>query len=100
MVITPIPIPAGEIRTMNEEPIKICASCGAEYSLEAVTCGDCGGKLVFPQEYEKLSIPLKEAEAQILIREGSVDYLRELAGLLEKNGLRSAIRFHGCTPGT
>lgn len=85
---------------MNEEPIKICSSCGAEYSLEAMTCADCGGKLVFPQEYEKLSVPLEEAEEKILIRQGSVGHLRELAALLQKNGIRSAIRFHGCPPGT
>ena len=85
---------------MNEEPIKICSSCGAEYSLEAVTCADCGGNLVFPQEYEKRSVPLEEAEAGILIRQGSVGYLRELGVLLKKDGIRSAIRFHGCAPGT
>ena len=85
---------------MNEEPIKICSSCGAEYSLEAVTCADCGGNLVFPQEYEKRSVPLEEAEEGILIRQGSVGYLRELGELLKKSGIRSAIRFHGCAPGT
>jgi ribosomal protein L40E len=85
---------------MNEEPIKICSSCGAEYSLEAVTCADCGGNLVFPQEYERRSVPLEEAEEAILIRQGSVDYLRELGELLQKNGIRAAIRFHGCPPGT
>ena len=85
---------------MNEEPIKICASCGAEYSLEAMTCADCGGKLVFSQEFEKLSIPLEDAEEKTLIRQGSVGHLRELGALLKKKGIRSAIRFHGCPPGT
>jgi uncharacterized OB-fold protein len=85
---------------MNEEPIKICSSCGEEYSPEAVTCADCGGTLVFPQEYEKRSIPLGEVEAEILIRQGPVGYLRELGELLKKNGIRSDIRFHGCAPGT
>jgi predicted amidophosphoribosyltransferase len=49
---------------MIEEPVKICSSCGAEYSLEAVTCADCGGSLVFPHEYEKRSVPLKEDDAR------------------------------------
>ena len=85
---------------MDEAPIKICSQCGAEYSLEAVSCADCGGALVFSSEYEKRSVPLEEDEAQVLVREGSVSYLRELGELLQKNGIRSDIRFHGCAPGT
>lgn len=85
---------------MAEEPIKICSSCGEEYSLEAITCADCGGTLVFPQEYEKRSVPLEEEEAEVLVRQGSATYLRELGGLLNKNGIRTDIRFHGCPPGT
>jgi ribosomal protein L40E len=85
---------------MNEEPIKICSDCGAEYSPEAVTCADCGGTLVFPREYEKRSVPLEEEEAQTLIREGSAPYLRELGELMKKTGIRTDIRFHGCAPGT
>ena len=85
---------------MNEEPIKICSKCGEEYSLEALTCAECGGALVFPQEYEKRSVPLEEEEAQVLIRQGSVSYLRELSELLRKNGIRTDIQFHGCPPGT
>jgi ribosomal protein L40E len=37
---------------MNEQPYKICSNCGAEYSIEALSCADCGGNLVFPQKYE------------------------------------------------
>jgi hypothetical protein len=85
---------------MNDEPIKICSNCGEEYSLEALTCAECGGALVFPQEYEKRSVPLEEEEAKVLIRQGAVSYLRELGGLLKKNGIRSDIQFHGCPPGT
>ena len=85
---------------MIEEPIKICSSCGGEYSLEALTCADCGGKLVSPHEYEKRSVPLEQEEAEILVRQGSVGYLRELGKLLKKNGIQTDIRFHGCPPGT
>ena len=85
---------------MDEEPIKICSNCGAEYSIEAVACADCGGTLVFPTEYEKRSIPLEEVEAEILVRQGPVGYLKELSELLKKNGIRTDIRFHGCPPGT
>jgi ribosomal protein L40E len=85
---------------MNEEPIKICSKCGEEYSPEALTCVECGGKLVSPQEYEQRSVPLEDNEAQNLVRQGPADYLRELGELLKKNGIRSDIRFHGCPPGT
>jgi hypothetical protein len=85
---------------MNEEPIKICSNCGEEYSPEAFTCVECGGTLVLPQEYEKRSVPLEEEEARVLIRQGSVSYLRELSALLKKNGIRTDIQFHGCPPGT
>ena len=85
---------------MNEEPIKICSKCGEEYSLEAVTCADCGGDLVFPQQYKKPSVPLEENEADTLVRQGPVGYLRELGELLKKSGIRTDIRFHGCPPGT
>lgn len=85
---------------MGEEPIKICSNCGAEYSLEALTCADCGGTLVFPQQYERRYEPLEDAEAEILIRQGQVQYLRELSELLKKKGIRTDIRFHGCAPGT
>jgi hypothetical protein len=85
---------------MNEHPIKICPVCGAEYSPEAVTCADCGGQLVFPQEYEKRSGPLEETDVGVLIRQGPEGYLRELGELLKKDGIRSEVRFHGCEPGT
>jgi len=85
---------------MNEEPIKICSQCGAEYSLEAMICADCGGELVFPDAYQERSVPLEEAEEKILIRQGTADYLKELDALLKKDGIRTAIRFHGCEPGT
>ena len=60
---------------MNEEPINICSNCGAEYSPEAQICADCGGKLLFPQEYEERFEAPSEAEELALIREGFFGYL-------------------------
>ncbi len=85
---------------MKEEPIKICSKCGAEYSPEAMVCADCGGELVFPSQYHERSVPLEEEQETILVRQGPADYLKELDVLLKKNGIRTAIRFHGCEPGT
>jgi hypothetical protein len=85
---------------MNEDPIKICSDCGAEYSIEATACADCGGVLVFSSEYKRRSVPLEDEEARALIRQSQLPYLRELDELLKKNGIRTDIRFHGCEPGT
>ena len=88
---------------MNENPIKICSKCGAEYSLEAQVCADCGGRLVFPQSYEKRFEAPAEEEEQILIREATFGYLKELLEHMTKKGIRAGIRFHaqvprGCSP--
>lgn len=85
---------------MNERSIKICLKCGGEYSLEALTCADCDGKLVFPEEYEKRYVPPEETEAEALVREGPENYLRELVSLLKREGIQATIRFHGVSPGT
>ena len=85
---------------MNEEPKKICSSCGAEYAIKAEICADCGGTLVSPEEYETRDIPLTEDEEKTLVREGPIGYLKELAEHLKQKGIRAAIRFHGGTPGT
>lgn len=84
---------------MKEEPIKICSSCGAEYSLMAQTCADCGGTLVSPEEYETRYVPLTEEEELVLIREGSAGYLRELSAHMMKRGVRASILLHGANRG-
>jgi hypothetical protein len=84
---------------MKEEPIKICSSCGEEYSFKAFECADCGGKLVLPQDYEKRFVPLADEEEKTFIREGPVGYLQELEAELKKKGIRAAIRFLGGEPG-
>ena len=85
---------------MNEEQIKMCSKCGAEYSLQAVSCADCGGDLVSPQEYETRFVPLSEDEDHVLVKEGSAGYLKELAGRMIRDGIRSNIRYHGGVPGS
>ena len=83
---------------MKEEPIKICSDCGAEYSLHAQSCADCGGKLVFPQDYKERFVPLEEEEEQICIREGVIDLIEELKEHMTKSGIRAVIRLHRETP--
>ena len=88
---------------MNELPIKICSKCGGEYSVEAQACADCGGALVFPQDYEKHYEAPVEEEAFVLVREAPFGYLKELLEHLTKKGVCSGIRFHtqeegSCSP--
>jgi ribosomal protein L40E len=85
---------------MTEEPIKICSNCGAEYSVEAQICADCGGKLLFPEAYEKLFEPLTSDEELVLIREAPPGYINELMGHMRKAGIRADVQSHAAPPGT
>lgn len=82
------------------DPIKVCPYCGAEYDAGAQLCADCGGKLVFQTNDRGDIAPLAREEAQALVREDAVGYLRELARELAARGIRSAIVFHAPAPGT
>lgn len=85
---------------MTNEAIKVCTHCGAEYDASAQVCADCGARLVFRTDERGDIAPLDESQAQALVREGGVDYLRELARELAGQGIRSAIVFHAPGPGT
>jgi predicted amidophosphoribosyltransferase len=85
---------------MNEQRIKICASCGAEYAPDAQVCADCGGKLLFPEEYEKLFQPLTETDELVLIRQAPIGYINELMEHMRKAGIRAGIALHAQPPGT
>lgn len=85
---------------MNEEPTKICSACGAEYSREAQVCADCGGKLIFPRDYDKRFEVLPEEEERVLVREAPFGYLKELVEHMTKKGIPADIRFHAQVPET
>ena len=85
---------------MNELPIKICSKCGEEYDIDAQACADCGGTLVFPQDYVKRYEAPAEEEALVLVREAPFGYLKELLEHLTKKGIRSGIRFHAQEQGS
>jgi len=86
--------------SVNEQPIKICSKCGAEYSLEAQVCADCGGPLVFPQDYRKRVETPAEGEELVLIREATLGYLKELMEHMTKKGIWAGIRLHDQEPRT
>jgi predicted amidophosphoribosyltransferase len=85
---------------MTDQAIKVCSHCGAEYDASAQVCADCGARLVFRTDDYGDVAPLAEDEAQVLVREGAVGYLRELAREFAAQGIRSAIVFHAPAPGT
>lgn len=85
---------------MDEQPVKICVYCGAEYALDAQSCADCGGPLEFSGGDSQRTAPIEEGEAVVLVRQGAVGYLRELEQLLTRAGMPAGIRFHGSAPGT
>jgi predicted amidophosphoribosyltransferase len=84
---------------VSKLPTKICSSCGAEYSIEAQVCADCGGKLVSPQDYEKRFEPPADDEERVLIREAPFGYLKELLERMTRGGIQAFIRFHARVPG-
>jgi predicted amidophosphoribosyltransferase len=84
---------------VNQHPFKICSKCGTEYSVEAQVCADCGGTLVFPQDYGKRFEAPAEGEDLVLIREATLGYLKELLELVAKKGIRAGIRLHDQEPG-
>lgn len=83
----------------GEELVKICSDCGAEYSPQAEVCADCGGTLISPRDYEARQVPLAQEEEKVLVREGPVRYLEELARHMNRKGIRSTVRYHGAVPG-
>ncbi|MBP2681351.1 MAG: hypothetical protein H6Q78_1214 [Candidatus Krumholzibacteriota bacterium] len=85
---------------MNELPIKICSKCGGEHDIDAQVGADCGGTLVFPQDYEKRYEAPAQEEEVVLVREASFGYLKELLGHLTRKGIWAGIRFHGQVPGS
>jgi predicted amidophosphoribosyltransferase len=84
---------------MNEQPVKVCVYCGAEYALDAQSCADCGGPLEFADGDLQPVASIEEGETVVLVRQGAVGYLRELEQLLTRAGIPAGIRFHGCAPG-
>lgn len=85
---------------MSSDAVKICSHCGAEYDASAERCADCGEKLVFRTDDHGDIAPLERDEAQALVREGGLRYLKELARELAGQGIRSAIVLHAPGPGT
>lgn len=83
--------------------IKVCPDCSTEYFPHIRNCADCGTVLVLPEEYkktqeEKKRCMEKAVENRIVVREGDLDWLRELYTVLIDSGIPCVIRADsGCS---
>jgi hypothetical protein len=76
-----------------QEPIKTCPKCGGEYAPHGLVCADCGGPLVasLKREAAKPSQPLGEGDEGALVREGRLEYLKDLSRILSGENIRSFV---------
>jgi hypothetical protein len=89
---------------------KICPQCETEYVPHMEKCADCGSVLLLPEEHrkaqqEKERIREKAVENTAVVREGDLDWLRELRAVLVDAGIPAAVQAaadcgKGCCGGT
>jgi hypothetical protein len=89
---------------------KICPECETEYLPQMEKCADCGAVLLLPEELrkaqeEKQRIREKAVENTAVVREGDLDWLRELRAVLVDAGIPAAVQAadecgKGCCGGT
>ncbi len=83
---------------MSQDQTKTCPDCAGEYELHGEVCADCGKPLVFKSESGALPPPLREQDEGVCLREGRIDDLSELSGLLAKKHIRNVVQLHRESP--
>lgn len=84
---------------------KICPHCGSEFLPHIEKCSDCGTILLTFEEYrkaqeEKKRIEEKTLENIVVVREGGLDWMRELRAVLIDAGIFCAVHSDaGCKKG-
>ena len=84
---------------------KICPNCEADYLPHVEKCADCGAVLLLPEEYKKAQEERKRIEEMtlanmVVVREGDMDWLRELREVLIDAGIPCAVHSDaGCKKG-
>jgi peptidyl-tRNA hydrolase len=84
---------------------KICPNCQSEYFPHIEKCADCGAVLLLPEEYRKAQEERKRTaekalENMVVVREGSLDWMRELQAVLMDAGIPCAVHSDaGCKKG-
>ncbi len=76
---------------------RICPDCGTEYLPHIEKCADCGEALIWPEEIERVReekrrLAEKAAESEVMVREGDLDWMRELHAVLIQSGIPCAVR--------
>jgi rRNA maturation endonuclease Nob1 len=76
---------------------RICPECETEYLPHMEKCSDCGAVLLLPEELrkakqEKQRIRQKAVENTAVVREGDLDWLRELRAVLADAGIPATVR--------
>ncbi|HXX53437.1 MAG TPA: hypothetical protein VEI28_02575 [Thermodesulfovibrionales bacterium] len=76
---------------------KVCPNCGSEYLPNIVKCADCGTLLLLPEESssvreEKKRFMEKAVEEEAVVREGDLEWMRELHAVLIDGGIPSTVR--------
>jgi uncharacterized OB-fold protein len=81
---------------------RICPECGSEYLPHIEKCADCGAPLLLPEELvkaqeEKKRLMERAIENEAVVREGDLDWMRELYAVLIDTGIPCSIRSdEGC----
>lgn len=82
------------------EQIKICPECGCEYYAHIESCADCGvvllaeaeGKATKERKEEKNKRTTEKAlESQVAVRQDSLNWIRELHGVLIDSGISCTV---------
>lgn len=84
--------------------VKICPDCGTEYFAHIQNCADCGAVLLLPEENRKLQEERKRCREEILdspvvVREGDLDWLKELYNVLIDASIPCVIHIDRCKKG-
>ena len=88
---------------MNQN--KICPVCEAEYLPHIQKCADCDTALLLPEEHrnakeEKKRLGKKNVEDTAVVREGDLNWMKELRAVLIDNGIPCTIYSDiGCKKG-
>ncbi len=76
---------------------RICPDCETEYLPHIERCADCGTALIWPEELEKAReekkrLMEKAVENEVAVREGDLNWMKELYAVLIEAGIPCTVR--------